>query len=346
MIKELQSTQVLDDRFQIVEVISRSGMACLYKATDLRTGQTVAVKIPLECETDAASFSRFQREQEIGCTLDHPYILKFVPVEEPKSRPYIVTEYLYGQTLAELLAHVRPLPEPDAVKIASRLCDALGHMHRHNVIHRDLKPANIMLCDDGSIRIMDFGIARAARMRRITFVGFSPAMGTPDYMAPEQVKGKRGDERTDIYSLGALLYEMATGSVPYPMEGGLPYVIMNVRLNGDPAAPRSVNPKLTPVLEEVILHALERDPSNRFASAAAMKAELDDFEIVPLTGRHKRLQPARAWKTPYGQLLPAVLTFLVAQILILLLLYWYFAIHKHAQNSKAVSAAFRCCQRV
>ncbi len=131
-------------------------------------------------------------------------------------------------------------------------------MHDHEVIHRDLKPDNIMICNDGSIRIMDFGIAKLEGMRRLTFGGFTPAMGTPDYIAPEQVKGKRGDARTDIYSLGALLYEMVTG-VP-PFEGATPFIIMNARLTGDPPAPRKRNPNISPQVEEIILHAMERQP--------------------------------------------------------------------------------------
>src|ERR1043166_4984124 len=131
------------------------------------------------------------------------------------SRPYLVMEYLQGQTLDEVMQVTRPLPEKDALQIASRLCDALEYMHEHDVIHRDLKPQNVMLCNDGSLRIMDFGIAKAGSSKRITFGGFSPTLGTPDYMAPEQVKGQRGDERTDIYSLGAILYEMLTGRLPF-----------------------------------------------------------------------------------------------------------------------------------
>ena len=171
-------------------------------------------------------------------------------------------------------------------------------MHKKNVIHRDLKPENVMLCNDGSLRIMDFGIAKAAGLRRLTFTGFSPVMGTPDYMAPEQVKGKRGDERTDIYSLGAMLYEMVTGAVPF--EGANPYIIMNSRLTGDPPAPRKVHSDIPPQVEEIILHAMERNPAERYPSAAAMKAELDDPEKVELTGRCDRLTAAVAGADELG----------------------------------------------
>src|SRR2546423_5636527 len=118
-----------------------------------------------------------------------------------------------------------------------------------------MKPDKIMLTNDGSTRMMDFGIAKMHTSRRLTFAGFSQAMGTPDYMAPEQVKGKRGDARTDIYSLGAMLYEMVTGSAPF--EGANPYMIMNARLTGDPVAPRKLNPEIAPQVEEIILHAME-----------------------------------------------------------------------------------------
>ncbi len=136
-------------------------------------------------------------------------------------------------------------------------------MHEHGVVHRDLKPQNIMICYDGTIRIMDFGIAKAAEGRRITFTGFTPAVGTPDYMAPEQVKGKRGDARTDIYSLGAMLYEMAVGVTPFEWRESCSSV-MNARVTGDPVAPRKRNPKVSPQVEEIILHAMEREPGNRY----------------------------------------------------------------------------------
>src|SRR5437588_1778695 len=237
-------------------------MASIYKAHDLKSGMPVAVKVPfMKYESDPAFYSRFQREEEIGKTLNHPSILHVIPVKD-KSRPYIAMELLEGQTLRQVLQNVKQLPQHEALAIASSIADAVQHMHEKNIVHRDLKPENIMICNDGSIRIMDFGIAKAGGLRRITFTGFSPAMGTPDYMAPEQVKGKRGDARTDVYSLGAMLYEMVTGSAPF--DGGNPYLIMNARLTGDPVAPRKLNPEIPPQVEEIILHAMERNPYDRY----------------------------------------------------------------------------------
>ncbi len=295
MSEELQIDQVLDERFKITAVISRSGMASIYRAIDQPTGQTVALKVPyMQFESDAAFYTRFQREESIGKKLRHPYILRVLEVTEPKSRPYIAMEYLEGHTLAELMNNVKPLPLNDALRLASMICEALAYMHEHNIVHRDLKPHNIMICNDGSIRIMDFGIAKAAGLRRLTFTGFSPALGTPDYMAPEQVRGKRGDGRTDLYCLGAILYEMATGRTPF--EGQNTYMVMNARLTGDPVAPRKVRPELPPQIEEIILHAMERDPANRYPNAPAMKSDLDNPDRVILTGRCDRLQAPQAWR--------------------------------------------------
>jgi len=245
---DLQLGQTLDDRFFITEIITRSNMATIFKATDLLTKQDVALKVPFsQFEISRSFFARFAREGQIGEKLNHPYLLKFIPVE-CRSRPYLVTEYLQGNTLAHLLESVRPLPEKDALRLASRICEAMSHMHEHGVIHRDLKPHNIMICSDGTIRIIDFGNSKSIG-RRFTFTGFTPPMGTPKYMAPEQVKGKSGDERIDIYSLGVILYEMAVGTIPFTDNNEEMFVAMNARVTGDPAAPRKLNSELSEQIE-------------------------------------------------------------------------------------------------
>jgi len=291
---ELVPGQLVDDRYRIDTKVSRSGMATIYKSFDTKENHAVALKIPhMQYESDVSFFSRFQREADIGRVLDHPNILKFYEPDAKQSRPYIVMEFLEGRTLAQVLNDVKPFPIDDALQIAARIADALSHMHGKGVVHRDLKPQNIMICKDGSLRIMDFGIARATDMRRLTFVGFTPAMGTPDYMAPEQVKGKRGDARTDIYSLGAMLYEMVTGVLPF--EADNPFMVMNARVTGDPKAPRQVNPAVPPEVEELILHAMERDPRKRFQTAMEMKEQLEDTSLVNVTGRYHHLRVPRVW---------------------------------------------------
>ena len=336
VLNEPQAGEVLDGRFRILATINRGGMAWVYKGLDLRTGKLVALKIPLaHCECDAGFYSRFQREEAIGLTLDHPLIVKFVPSGVKKSRPYIVMEYLEGQSLAAQLRQRAALPEAEAARIASRVCEALDYLHRNGVVHRDLKPENILLCKDGSIRILDFGIAKSAQARRLTFGGLSSPVGTPDFIAPEQLKGQRGDGRTDLYSLGAILYLMTTGSVPY--EGDNPYVVMNARLSGDPQAPRHRNERLSAQIEEIILHALEREPADRYPSAAAMKAELDDYTAVSLEGRWKRLRAPRYLRAR-APLLLKMAAVLAAQVAAFLLLFWHFSHSRHGNGPSKTPA--------
>jgi serine/threonine protein kinase len=286
MVTELRAGQILDGRFEIGAPIGRGGVCSVFRATELTTGSPVAVKCFFECESDPVLTSRIKREIEIGQGLDHPGILKILIVDNP-SRLYLATEYLEGETLWDRLQRDRPLPVDEALRIATLICDALAYMHSRGVVHRGLKPTNVMLCRDRSVRIMDFGIALAAAARRLTLAGFSRRLGTPHYMAPEQVRGLRGDARVDIYGLGALVYEMTTGHRPYDEQPDL-YSIMNARLVGDPVAPRVHNPEITPRVEEIILHALARD-DDRYQSAAAVGLELAAPELVPVTGRAGRL---------------------------------------------------------
>lgn len=324
---ELHPGDILDDRFVITEVISRSGMAMIFKAQDLfNHNANVALKVPhLEYESDPGFFTRFRREEEIGLTLNHPYVLKFIPVSSQKSRPYLVTEYLRGCTLAHLLKAMRPLPEKDALKIASLLCEALQYLHDHGVIHRDLKPQNVMVGCDGSIRVLDFGLARSNEFRRVTFGGFTPTMGTPDYMAPEQVRGKRGDARTDIYSLGAMLYEMLTGETPF--GGDNPLAAMNARVVGDPEPLRKVNPLITPQAEEIVLHAMERNPDGRYASVAEMQAELDNLSQVKVTGRCDHVTEVAPWKRNVRQYAGMALALATPVVIPVVLSLWFLLRH-------------------
>ncbi len=277
------------DQYRLTDLIARSGMASIFRATDLKTGATVAIKVPyLQFESDVVFYSRFQREEEVGRRLEHPNIIKVLSPER-KSRMYIAMEYVDGVSLRAVLRDHCPLPDEKALDYARQLCEALVYMHGRQVVHRDLKPENILITAEGRLKIMDFGIALDASARRLTWSGLSSTIGTPDYMAPEQISGRRGDARTDIYSLGVILYEMLTGKLPYQAENV--YTMMRAKTGEDPQPPSRFRPDLDPRLEEIILHAIERLPRNRYASAAEMLAELRDPSRVVLHGRAARLKP-------------------------------------------------------
>ena len=177
-----------------------------------------------------------------------------------------------GQRLRQVLSEQGKLPVERAVKITLAICEALEYIHGQRVVHRDLKPENIMVDAEDHTKLIDFGIAGKSGARRLTFGKLSQVMGTPDYISPEQVKGKRGDARTDIYALGIILYEMLTGTTPFP--GRNPLVSMHSRLVNNPVPPREIDPGIAPELQEIIYRALERDPKNRYRSAREFANDL------------------------------------------------------------------------
>ena len=271
------------DHYRIENLVARSGMASIFRATDTQNNLIVAIKIPHpEMEADPQLFDRFKREQEIGEKLDHPGVMKVF--KDPKhSRIYMVMEWVEGELLRQLIGRQRKFSAERASKIMARVCEALDYIHSHGVVHRDLKPENIMIDPEDRIKLIDFGIAANEGSRRLTFAKLSNVMGTPDYISPEQVKGKRGDGRSDIYAAGVMLYEMLTGRVPF--TGNNPFLIMNDRLLNSPEPPREIEPSISPALQEIIYRALERDPKNRYATAREFAWDLEHQDQVGVTER-------------------------------------------------------------
>jgi len=307
------------DHYRIDSLIARSGMATIFRGTDLRNGRQVAIKVPHpEVESDAALFDRFQREEEIGKTLDHPGVMK-VFVDENRSRVYMVMEWVEGRLLRKILDEERKLPPERAVRLAIRILDALGYTHARGVAHRDLKPENIMVDENDAIKLIDFGIAASSKSRRLTFAKLSQTMGTPDYISPEQVKGKRGDARSDLYAMGVMLYEMLTGKVPF--SGANAFLIMNDRLLNNPEPPREIDSSITPQLQEIIYRALERDPKNRYPNARDFVWDLEHQDQVGVSDR-AALHDWRNRRTPWAKKILFYVALALIPVVIFGLLLW------------------------
>jgi serine/threonine-protein kinase len=279
------------DHYRLERTVARSGMSTLFKARDMRDGRQVAIKVPHgEMEADPVLVERFRREQEIGQELNHPGVVKTLDGEE-RSQLYMVLEWVEGRLLRTILNQEglneeRKLPIERATNFALQILDALDTMHKHGVVHRDLKPENIMVDAEDRIKLIDFGIAMKEDARRLTFVDMSATLGTPDYISPEQVKGQRGDQRSDIYSLGVMFYEMLTGEPPF--TGPNPLAVMNERVLHDPEPARERRPEISPELNEILNRALERDPRRRYQTASEMEWELEHQEQVGVEDGERR----------------------------------------------------------
>lgn len=306
------------DSYRIQALVSRSRAASVYRAVDLRDGRMVALKVPdADMETDPILLERFRRAAEIGEKLRHPGVMS-VFSEVERSRVYMVMEWCEGKPLRERM-NAGPIPVEHAIHIATAVLDALQYLHDNGVVHRALTPENIMVDEQNKIKLIDFEWASDANSRRLTYTNLTDDLGSVDYIAPEQVSGKRGDSRSDIYAMGVILYEMLTGKLPF--RGSSPLEKMKARLSSPPEPPCVAMPVLSLQLQEVLYRALEKDPRNRYATARDFARDLQHLDRVGVADRPE----LRQWRSQKTRLLRRAILFLLlllapAAILIALVL--------------------------
>ncbi|MDE5564675.1 MAG: protein kinase, partial [Oscillospiraceae bacterium] len=269
----------LDGRYEITELIGVGGMADVYKATDVVDNKLVAVKIlKKEFVENEEYLRRFRNESKAIATLSHPNIVKVYDVGFSDTLQFIVMEYIDGITLKEYIDSEQVLTWKDSVHFVIQILRALQHAHDRGIVHRDIKPQNIMLFTDGTIKVMDFGIAKFAREDERT--GGDQAIGTVHYISPEQARGDETDEKSDIYSVGVMLYEMLTGQKPFDTDNPISVAVMHMQ--NTPERPRAINPDIPAGLEEIILRAMEKDAENRYQTAADMIKDIESFKANTL----------------------------------------------------------------
>ena len=286
--RELTTGATFAGRYQIVEELGHGGMGKVYKVHDTKIGEKIALKlIRPEALLDRKTVERFTNELKLARKIRHKNICQMFDLGEDQGTRYITMEYIHGEDLKQLIRKVSRLSPGQAIGIARQVCEGLEEAHKLGVVHRDLKPQNIMIDEDGNARIMDFGIARSLSGKGITGAGVM--IGTPEYMSPEQVEGKETDPRSDIYSLGIILYEMVTGRVPF--EGDTPFTVGVKHKSEPPKDPRELNAQIPQDLSRLILRCLEKDKSARYQTAAELGEELEKIEKDVPTAT--RLVPAR-----------------------------------------------------
>lgn len=276
----LEIGSTLDDRYKVLKPLGHGGFANVFLANDLQTGARVVIKLPHSGQLeDPAIFERFKREMEIGKLLDHPDIPSALAISE-SSRPYLALEYVEGRSLGEILEENTRVPVQQAVEMMANLLDAVHHCHQKGVYHRDLKPENLLLAPDGHLKIIDFGIALMKGAPRVTWRGFSGMMGTPEYMAPEQIRGERGSAATDIYAIGCLTYHLLAGDPPFTGDNPLAVMYQHMTRNID-NLPAQV-PGLHEGIWAAIRKSLRRRKQERYGSARDMANDLRHPENADL----------------------------------------------------------------
>lgn len=268
----------LDGRYEIHEMIGVGGMAVVYRAYDTIDDRSVAIKILKEEFLSNEEFiRRFKNESKAIAVLSHPNIVKVYDVSFGDKMQYIVMEYIDGITLKEYIDQQRDIKWKEAVHFTVQILRALQHAHEKGIIHRDIKPQNIMLLQDGTIKVTDFGIARFAKNETRTMT--DKAIGSVHYIAPEQARGDLTDAKADLYSVGVMLYEMITGQLPFEADNAVSVAIM--QLQADPRMPKDINPAIPDGLEEITLKAMQKDPAQRYQSAAEMLEDIELFRRNP-----------------------------------------------------------------
>src|SRR4051794_2366226 len=261
---------LFDGRYRILRKLGAGGMANVYLAEDQELGRKLAIKILNDRHAHDEQFvERFRREAKNAAGLSHPNIVSIYDRGEFDGAYYIAMEYLEGRTLKELIVRNGPTPVPIAIDYTRQIISALGFAHRNGVVHRDIKPHNIVVARDGRLKVTDFGIARSGASQ-MTEVG--SIVGTAQYLSPEQAQGTHVDQRSDIYSVGIVLYEMLTGAVPF--TGDTPLEIAMKHLRAVPAPPSELNASVPHELDSIVLRALAKDPDHRYQSTEEMDADL------------------------------------------------------------------------
>ncbi|MGB7294541.1 MAG: protein kinase, partial [Candidatus Aminicenantales bacterium] len=274
-LKELTTGSTFAARYQIIEELGKGGMGKVYKVFDQEVQAKMALKlIKPEISADKNTIDRFRNELKIARDVSHKNICRMYDLDREAGSYFIAMEYVSGEDLKSFIRRSRQLVVGTAIFIAKQVCDGLAEAHRVGVVHRDLKPGNIMIDREGNAKIMDFGIARSLGAKSITGAGVM--IGTPEYMSPEQVEGKQVDQRSDIYSLGIILYEMLTGQVPF--EGDTPFTVGVKQKNEIPRDPKELNAQITQNLSRLILKCLEKDKEKRYQSANELGADLEKIE--------------------------------------------------------------------
>jgi len=270
------------DHFQIRAHIAKGGMSDIYRAYDLLSGKEVVLKIPDSMSIgDPAQYERFQRELEVMRTLNHPAIQKGCGSGTYNNTPYLVTELIDGKSMRDFIKEKAPISPDESLGLIRKVADGLAHCHDHGIIHRDLKPENILITAEGQPVILDFGLALTKGAHRVTYANLTSAAGTPDYMAPEQIEGHRGDQRTDIYAVGIMLYEMLTGSPPFSGDNNL--AVMAQHLKGGIPRLDKIQPGISPQMAALVARCLQLKPDDRFSDMHAFINGIDNLESIDLS---------------------------------------------------------------